>query len=219
MVDKVWRKGYLPSLLVGRWHIYNTYLHTYYITVYLDYIIFLIWSHKVVKSLKLNLKHLYLIKLRVFMVHQRSRTFLGEGGFFKNCCEAIMLGKNTIVWLHSLPLPWFELRPQLFYPSMLLHWSVIISTNLFQNKLWSSKEIIQEFPGDLAVKDLALSLLWFCLLLWPGFSPWARKFHMPWMWPKIIQCIEHLSTFVCCLAFISKKTFFNNCLLLIPDRY
>ena len=29
-----------------------------------------------------------------------------------------------------------------------------------------------EFPGGLAVKDLALSLLWLRLLLWYRFDPW-----------------------------------------------
>ena len=32
---------------------------------------------------------------------------------------------------------------------------------------------IREFPGGLVVKDLALSLLWL------GFHPWPRNFHMP----------------------------------------
>ena len=35
-----------------------------------------------------------------------------------------------------------------------------------------------EFPGGLAVKDPALSLLW-C-----GFDPWPRNFYMPRVWPK-----------------------------------
>ena len=29
------------------------------------------------------------------------------------------------------------------------------------------------------VKDLVLSLLWLRLLLWQGFYPWLRKFHIP----------------------------------------
>ena len=33
-----------------------------------------------------------------------------------------------------------------------------------------------ELPGGLAVKDLALSLLWL------GFNPWPKNFHMPWLW-------------------------------------
>ena len=36
----------------------------------------------------------------------------------------------------------------------------------------------------LQVKDLALSLLWLRLLLWHGFDPWPRNFHMPWVLPK-----------------------------------
>ena len=31
-----------------------------------------------------------------------------------------------------------------------------------------------EFPGGLAVKDLALSLLWLMLLLWCSFNPYPR---------------------------------------------
>ena len=35
-----------------------------------------------------------------------------------------------------------------------------------------------EFPGDLAIKDLALSLLWL------GFEAWLGDLYMPWVWPK-----------------------------------
>ena len=34
------------------------------------------------------------------------------------------------------------------------------------------------------VKDPALSLQWLRSLLWCGFDPKPRKFHMPWEWPK-----------------------------------
>ena len=37
----------------------------------------------------------------------------------------------------------------------------------------------KEFPGGLVVKNSELSLLWFRLLMWLGFSPWPRNFHMP----------------------------------------
>ena len=30
------------------------------------------------------------------------------------------------------------------------------------------------------IKDPALSLLWLGLLVWRGFDPWPRNFHMPW---------------------------------------
>ena len=33
------------------------------------------------------------------------------------------------------------------------------------------------------VKDLALPLLWLESLLWHGFNPWSRNFHMPQAWP------------------------------------
>ena len=36
--------------------------------------------------------------------------------------------------------------------------------------------LMWEFPGGLA--DSALLLLWF------GFDPWPRNFHMPQVWPK-----------------------------------
>ena len=41
-----------------------------------------------------------------------------------------------------------------------------------------------KFPGCLAIKDLALSLLWLRLLPWRGFNPWPRNFCMPQEWPK-----------------------------------
>ena len=43
---------------------------------------------------------------------------------------------------------------------------------------WHSplKKIPEKFPGGLAVKDLALSLLWFRLLLRCGFDSWLRSY-------------------------------------------
>ena len=38
--------------------------------------------------------------------------------------------------------------------------------------------IDREFPGGLAVKDLALSLMRL------RFDPWSRNFHMSQAWPK-----------------------------------
>ena len=38
--------------------------------------------------------------------------------------------------------------------------------------------MVEDFPSDLVVKDLVLSLLWH------GFNPWPRNFCMPWAWPK-----------------------------------
>lgn len=38
------------------------------------------------------------------------------------------------------------------------------------------------FPGGIVVKDSALSLLWFWLLLWLGFDLWPRRFHMLQVW-------------------------------------
>ena len=42
--------------------------------------------------------------------------------------------------------------------------------------------------GSLAVQQVkapALSLQWLWLLLWRGFNPWPRNFHMPQVRPKI----------------------------------
>ena len=36
----------------------------------------------------------------------------------------------------------------------------------------------------MGVKDPMLSLKWLRLLLWQGFDPGPRNFHMPWAWPK-----------------------------------
>ena len=42
---------------------------------------------------------------------------------------------------------------------------------------WLLIEGHQEFPGGLAVEDLALSLPSLRSLLWCGFTPWLRNFH------------------------------------------
>ena len=43
---------------------------------------------------------------------------------------------------------------------------------------------MEEFPGGLAVKgpDGVTTMAW--VLLWCGFDPWPRNFHMMWVWPK-----------------------------------
>ena len=46
------------------------------------------------------------------------------------------------------------------------------------------KTSVVEFPAGLAVKDPALSLLWFGSLLWHGFNPWPRNFHVLWEQPN-----------------------------------
>ena len=38
------------------------------------------------------------------------------------------------------------------------------------------KKYVVAYPGGLAVRDSALSLLWLGLLLWLGFDLWPRKF-------------------------------------------
>ena len=45
--------------------------------------------------------------------------------------------------------------------------------NLFYKMCWGG-----EFPGGLAIKDLALSLLWLRLLLWHRFDLWPRNLRM-----------------------------------------
>lgn len=39
---------------------------------------------------------------------------------------------------------------------------------------------LQEFPGGLTVKDLAISLLWLRALLWHGLETWSRNYCMSW---------------------------------------
>ena len=56
----------------------------------------------------------------------------------------------------------------------------------FQDKIIFHLSTVLEFPGSLAVKDLRPSLLW------PGFDPWPRNFHMLRVQPK--QTIFHLPT-------------------------
>ena len=51
----------------------------------------------------------------------------------------------------------------------------------FSKLLSEIKTELEEFPGGLVAKDLALSLL----LLWLRFDPWARNFHMLQVQPKI----------------------------------
>ena len=34
------------------------------------------------------------------------------------------------------------------------------------------------------VKDPGFSLQWHGSLLWHGFNPWPRSFHMSWTWPR-----------------------------------
>ena len=48
--------------------------------------------------------------------------------------------------------------------------------------MWSTRGTIPdnkgEFPGGLAVKDPAMSVLWLWLLLWHRFYPWPGNFCM-----------------------------------------
>ena len=47
-----------------------------------------------------------------------------------------------------------------------------------------SRDKWRKFPGDLAFKDLALSLWWLGSPLWLGFDPWPGSFCMPQTQPK-----------------------------------
>ena len=44
------------------------------------------------------------------------------------------------------------------------------------------------------VQNLMLSLQWLGLLLWRGFDPWPRNFHMPW--PKKKEELGGLSSII-----------------------
>ena len=60
------------------------------------------------------------------------------------------------------------------------------------------------------VKDPALSLQWLGLLLWHGFNPWPRKFHMPrvhkkkWAFKKLCANIP-IPIFIATVFTIAKK--------------
>ena len=48
----------------------------------------------------------------------------------------------------------------------------------------SARVAFEESSGGLAVKDPVLSLLWLRSLLWHGFQPWTKNFHMPQALPE-----------------------------------
>ena len=56
------------------------------------------------------------------------------------------------------------------------------------------------------VKDPKLSLQWLKLLLWQGFDPWLRNFHMPWVPEKKKKKKLGLSIFL--LTFECKRSYF-----------
>ena len=76
-----------------------------------------------------------------------------------------------------------------FFLTFLHNFGNIRRNTVFLNK-WSStsnhtSEKCKRSPlGMLQVKDWMLSLQWHGLLLWCGFNPWPRSFHMLWVWPK-----------------------------------
>ena len=68
-----------------------------------------------------------------------------------------------------------------------LSWQYIVrqeSKNNFITKIALNqlKIILRSSLVVQRVKELALSLQWFGLLLWRRFSPWHRTLHMPWAW-------------------------------------
>ena len=68
--------------------------------------------------------------------------------------------------------------------------------NTLRKKILLLEKETVEFPGDPAVKDLALSLLRCGLLLQYGFDLWLRKFRMPWAWPKTPETMENIILFI-----------------------
>ena len=89
------------------------------------------------------------------------------------------------------------------------------STIIFKK---GEKDNSEEFPGGLAVKDLALSFLWFRSLLWHRFDTWPGNFHMLCAWPKKKKGVAFTSSvswtsrseyFQCILRFISHVTLTN----------
>ena len=54
---------------------------------------------------------------------------------------------------------------------------LIFTRPLKRGLVWSPSKVQQ-------VEGLALSLQQLGLLLWRGFNPWSRNFHMLWVWPR-----------------------------------
>ena len=61
---------------------------------------------------------------------------------------------------------------------------LLLSPHLWLASVSLRFKIFKEFPGGLAVKDLALSLLQLGSRQWCGFDRWIRNFCMPRSWPK-----------------------------------
>ena len=77
------------------------------------------------------------------------------------------------------------------------------------------------------VKDPALSLLWLWLLLWQGFDPWSRNFHMPRARSETNKMIGHRIPHHCplhlsCtlkLANVPFGSFYTSVVLLLEGLY
>ena len=65
------------------------------------------------------------------------------------------------------------------YNSQDMETSQVPSTDDPFKNMWNRSSLVAQW-----VKDPALSLQWLWLLLWHGFDPWPRNFHMPWAQPK-----------------------------------
>ena len=54
------------------------------------------------------------------------------------------------------------------------------------------------------VKDPALSPQWLRSLLWCGFKPWSRKFHLPQAWEKkMCVCVVYIYTHIYLYIYIN----------------
>ena len=70
-------------------------------------------------------------------------------------------------------------------PTLLWLWHRLAAIAPIWPLAWElpSRNVRWEFLAQ-QVKDSALSLQRQGSLLWPGFDPWPRNFHMLWVWPK-----------------------------------
>ena len=88
-----------------------------------------------------------------------------QRALFRNCLDST----SGQLWRAFLNSPWGQLRPWDFIKVQLLPICLYLSTGSYL------KNIPLEFP---------LSQQRLGSLLWHGFSPWPRNFHMPWALPK-----------------------------------
>ena len=84
----------------------------------------------------------------------------------------------VLLWLWCRLMAAAPIRPLAWEPPCVMGVAKEVAKKTKQTSKQKTTMVFLEFPGGLAVRDLELSLLW-C-----GFDPWPRNFHMLQMWPN-----------------------------------